>query len=49
LDIEWLTGAYRRGMSDDRLRFEIQVLGCSAGQAQRPLELIARETAALAG
>ena len=49
VDVEWLMGAYGRGMSDDRLRSEIQALGCSAGEAQRLLELIARETAALAG
>jgi hypothetical protein len=48
-DVEWLMGAYRRGMPDDKLRSEIQVLGCSAGEAQRLLELIARETAALVG
>jgi hypothetical protein len=47
VDVEWLMGAYRHGMSDDRLRHEIQVLGCSAGEAQRLLELIARETADL--
>jgi hypothetical protein len=40
--------AYRRGMSDDRLRSEIQTLGCSADDAQRLLQVIARETAALA-
>ena len=48
VDVEWLMGAYRRGMSDDRLRSEIQLLGCSAGESQRLLELIARETVALA-
>jgi hypothetical protein len=40
-------GEYGRGISDDKLRREIQTLGCSAGQAERLLELIARETAAL--
>ena len=45
--MEWLMGAYRRGMSDEKLRREIQALGCSPGEAQRLLELIARETAAL--
>lgn len=44
VDIEWLMGAYRRGMSDDKLRREIQALGCSADKAQRLVELIARET-----
>jgi hypothetical protein len=48
-DVEWLMRAYRRGMSDDKLRREIQTLGCSAGEAQRLLELIARATAALVG
>ena len=47
VDVEWLMGAYRRGMSDEKLRREIQALGCSPGEAQRLLELIARETAAL--
>jgi hypothetical protein len=47
VDVEWLMGAYRRGMSDDKLRSEIQTLGCSAGDAQRLLEQIAKETAAL--
>ena len=49
VDVEWLMGAYRRGMSDDKLRREIQLLGCSASEAQRLLELITRETAALVG
>jgi hypothetical protein len=49
VDVEWLMGAYRRGMSDNKLRFEIQTLGCSPGEAQRLLELIAKDTAALAG
>jgi hypothetical protein len=49
VDVEWLMGAYRRGMSGDRLRCEIQVLGCSASEAERLLHLIARETAALVG
>jgi hypothetical protein len=49
VDVEWLMGAYRRGMSDDKLRSEIEVLGCSASEAQRVVELIARETAALVG
>jgi hypothetical protein len=49
VDVEWLMGAYRRGMSDDKLRSEIQTLGCSAGEAERLLNLIARETAALVG
>ena len=49
VDVEWLMGANRRGMSDDRLRSEIQTLGCSAGETERLLELIARETAALVG
>jgi hypothetical protein len=31
VDVEWLMQAYRRGMSDDKLRREIQTLGCSAG------------------
>jgi hypothetical protein len=47
VDVEWMMGAYRRGMSDDKLRREIQTLGCSAVQAQRLLELIGRETAKL--
>jgi hypothetical protein len=33
IDVEWLMGAYWRGMSDDKLRCEIQTLGCSAGEA----------------
>jgi hypothetical protein len=49
VDVEWLMGAYRRGMSDEKLRCEIQALGCSPGEAQRLLELIAPETAALVG
>jgi hypothetical protein len=49
VDVEWLMGAYRRGMSDDKLRREIQTLGCSVGEAERLFELIAQETAALAG
>jgi hypothetical protein len=47
VDVEWLMGAYRRGMPDDKLMCELQFLGCSAGEAQRSVELIARETAAL--
>ena len=47
VDVERLMGAYRRGMSDEKLRREIQALGCSPGEAQRLLELIARETAEL--
>jgi hypothetical protein len=42
VDVEWLMVEYGRGMSDENVRREIQVLGCSAGQAQRLLELIAR-------
>jgi hypothetical protein len=49
VDVEWLMGAYRRGMSDDKLRREIQALGSSADDSQRLLKLIARETAALVG
>jgi hypothetical protein len=41
--------AHRRGMPDDKLRCEIQTLGCSAGEAQRLVEMIGRETAALVG
>jgi hypothetical protein len=44
VDVEWLMGAYRRGMSDNKLRSEIQFLGCSAAESQRLLDLIARET-----
>ena len=47
VDVEWLMGAYRRGLSDEMLRREILALGCSPSEAQRLLELIARETAAL--
>jgi hypothetical protein len=47
VDVEWLMYSYRRGMSDEELRREIQALGCSPAEAQRLLELIARETAAL--
>ena len=42
-------GACWRGMSDDKLRREIQALGCSANESERLLKLNARETAALAG
>jgi hypothetical protein len=50
-DVEWLMGAYRRGMSDHKLRREIQALGCSLGDAQRRAAelLIGRETAAQVG
>ena len=39
---------YGRGMSAAKLAREIQALGCSPGESQRLLELIARETVALA-
>jgi hypothetical protein len=44
VDVEWLMSRYRRGISDEKLRREIQVLGCSPGQAQQLHMLIARET-----
>jgi hypothetical protein len=47
VDVEWLTGAYRRGMSDDKLRSGTQRVGVLGGEAQRLLELIARKTAEL--
>jgi hypothetical protein len=47
--VEWLIGACWRGMSDDKLRREVQTLGCSAKVSERLLNLIAWETAALAG
>jgi hypothetical protein len=46
VDVEWLMGAYRRGMSREKLGGEIQALGCCSGDAQRLLELITRRTAA---
>jgi hypothetical protein len=49
VDVEWLIGAYRRGMSDEKLKREIQVLGCSSGESERLLKVIAKETAALVG
>jgi hypothetical protein len=45
VDVEWLMGAYHRGMSEEKLRGEIQALGCCTEDAQRLLELIARRTA----
>jgi hypothetical protein len=47
VDVEWLMLAYRRGMSDERLRGEIRALGCSREDAERLLQLIARGAAAL--
>ena len=41
VDVEWLMGAYRRGMSDDLLRSEIETLGCSAGATQQLIDLLA--------
>ena len=40
-------GAYRRGISDEKLQREIEALGCSPAESKRLLELIAKETAAL--
>jgi hypothetical protein len=36
-------------MSEDKLGREIQTLGCSAAEAERLVNLIARKTAALVG
>jgi hypothetical protein len=46
VDVEWLMRSYRRGMSDAKMRHELQALGCTPGKSQRLLELIARATAA---
>ena len=45
VDVEWLMNRYRLGMSDQDVRKELQALGCTASEAQRLLELIARATA----
>lgn len=47
VDVEWLIVSYGRGMAKSEVCKELQALGCSPGEAQRLLELIARETAAL--
>ena len=47
--LQWSMLVHGRGMSDDKLRHEIQVLGCSARESQRLLKVIADETAAVVG
>ena len=44
-DVEWLMNRYQLGMPDQDVRKELQALGCTPGEAQQLLELIARAVA----